>query len=164
MRVRCWLVRRALDSLAAGEARGRRAESLRRHLRLCDACAEEFRKAAGALDALRSAGEDVTWGEAAAGQSWRAIRARLSAVPQRRVSLRPLPVAAAAVGTLLIAAGAWMAIVPGGELERGTPDDMADVFPADYSAVSREQVRVPVMQEYSLDALPVSYEVEWGRF
>jgi len=162
--VRCWIVRRRLDSLASGELRGRRAESIRRHLKVCSSCAEEFDRISSALNALRSVGQDVKWGRAASSESWHGIRERLAVGWHEQPAFRPLPLAAAAFGTILIVIGILVVISPGEESGPEVAHETAKPLPGETFVALPEGIRVPVMQEYTLEAVPVSYEVEWGRF
>jgi len=164
MNFRCWMAKRRLESLAAGELTGRRAESVRKHLKGCSACAEEFERISSALDALRRVGDEVRWGEAASRQCWRGIRARLRSAQERRLVLRPLPLAVAAVGTILIAVGVWIAVVPENSPEGNVAENVVTLPPPETLAVVQVRERIPVMQEYSFEVMPVSYESGWGRY
>ena len=164
MNFRCWMAKRRLDSLAAGELPGRRAESVRKHLKACRACTEEFERISSALDALRRVGEEVRWGEAAGRQCWRGIRARLRSAQGRRLVFRPLPLAVAAVGTILIAVGVWIAVIPENGPEGNVAENVVTPSATETLAVVQVRERIPVMQEYSFEVMPVSYESGWGRF
>ena len=164
MNFRCWMAKRRLDSLAAGELPGRRAVWVRKHLKVCSACSEEFERISSALDALRRVGEEVRWGEAASRECWRGMRARLGSTQERRVVLRHLPLAVAAVGTILIAVGVWIAVVPENSLEGNVAGNIVNASSVETLAAAQIRERIPVMQEYSFEVMPVSYESGWGRF
>ena len=168
--MRCWIVRRKLGALAAGELNARKTGALRAHLRSCPACAEEFASMGSALDSLRRVGSEVKWGGAASAECWSRMKDRLNRGEQRLLR-RPIPVAAAVAlaGVLLVAAGVWLVLAvdrgPSSELSvagrtpapTGTPsaaESSDDLLADDY---------LPVVQEYDFDVIMAS-DVGWGRF
>ncbi len=172
MRLRCWIARRKLGALAAGELHGRKAEMVRAHLEVCPACAEEFASMDSALNALRHVGSEVKWGDAASAECWSAIRERLNR-GKRRTVRRRIPVATPAValvGVLLVAAGLWVGLV-------GTQKPNPENSPAERAMVptetpAPEDIRyefvaedyLPVVQEYDFEVVRASDNGGWGRF